>query len=80
MKTRTIAQYILAVLIVLCFFSLIAILIFVEMPKNNGELLYLAIGALISSFGTVKDYFFGSSAGSAAKTELMSKQKEDEKT
>jgi hypothetical protein len=76
MKPRNVAQYILAALIVVCFFVLLGILVFKQIPKDNGEVLYLAVGSLLSAFATVTGYFFGSSAGSQAKTEIMAKEQE----
>jgi hypothetical protein len=73
MKANEIYMYVLGSLIVLCFFAVIGILIFKEMPQQNSEILYLAVGALIGYAGSVKDYFFGSSKGSADKTQLLNK-------
>jgi len=73
MKTKNLFMYILGAFICGGFFTLLGLLIFREIPVSNKELLYLAIGALLAAFSTVVGYFFGSSAGSAAKTELMAK-------
>lgn len=43
----------------------------IEIPTNNREPLMLVIGFLIAKAGTVVDYFFGSSSGSAAKTDAL---------
>lgn len=72
-KTREIAMYTLAGLIVAGFFTLIGLLIAKGVPTENAELLNMSIGALLVSFATVVSYFFGSSAGSKAKTELLGK-------
>lgn len=42
-----------------------------EIPANNREPLMLVIGFLIAKAGTVVDYFFGSSSGSAAKMDAL---------
>ena len=68
-------MYILGVLIVVGFFALLVLLLFKPIPENNSEVLYLAIGSLLSSFSMVVGYFYGSSAGSAQKTELMNNNK-----
>ena len=54
---------ILAGVIVLGFFAGLISLIFIQLDKGSGtyELLYMMFGALIAKFGTVIDYFFGSS-------------------
>jgi hypothetical protein len=71
MKPKDYAMYILGALVTICFFTVLAFLIFRPMPIENKEVLYLAIGALIGFEGAIVNYFFGSSAGSAAKTQLM---------
>lgn len=71
MKAKDVAMYVLGSLIVLGFFSLLGILIFVQVPIGNNDVLNLAIGSLITGFATVIGYFYGSSAGSAAKNELL---------
>lgn len=78
MKIRDYAMYILGALLTICFFLTLAFLIFKPMPQENKDVLYLAIGALIGFMGTVVTYFYGSSAGSAAKSEIMAQQKSDE--
>ena len=54
---------ILAGVIVFGFFAGLISLVFVHLDKGSGayELLYMAFGALTMKFGTVVDYFFGSS-------------------
>jgi len=54
----------------------IYLLIFNESPLGNRDLLNILLGALMASFGNVVNYFYGSSAGSAAKTEIMAGKKE----
>ena len=57
------AVTILAGVIVIGFFAGLISLVFVHLDKGSGayELLYMAFGALTMKFGTVVDYFFGSS-------------------
>jgi hypothetical protein len=78
MKTKNIFQYLLGGVIVVGFFLLLYFLIFSGVPDTNKDLLNLVVGALIGSFATVVGYFYGSSAGSAAKTELMVNNKKPE--
>jgi len=78
MKTKDVVMYVLGGLITLCFFFVLYLLIFYPMPQENKDVLYLAIGALIGFEGAVVNYFYGSSAGSAQKTELMTNNKPKE--
>jgi dolichol kinase len=68
---KLIATMILGALVVFGFFTLLALLIFKEVPSTNNDVLNLAIGALISGFATIIGYFYGSSAGSAEKNDLL---------
>ena len=73
---KTVFQYLLGALIVIGFFTLLIVLVERGVPAENKDLLNLTVGALIGSFATVVGYFFGSSAGSAAKNELFKKPEE----
>ena len=66
-------MYILGAIVIAGFMALLGMLIFVGIPESNSELLYLAVGALIGMAGTVVNYFYGSSKGSADKNELLKK-------
>ena len=57
------AVVVLAAVIVVGFFAGLISLVFVHLDKGSGayELLYMAFGALTMKFGTVVDFFFGSS-------------------
>lgn len=76
MRAKDIFQYFLGFLIVTGFFVLLALLVLSAVPNENMDLLNLVVGALIGSFATVVGYFYGSSAGSARKDEILSKNKE----
>ena len=58
-----VALYVIAGVIVIAFFVSILALIFITLDKQSGtyELLLMLFGALTTKFGTVVDYFFGSS-------------------
>lgn len=72
MKHREVAQYLLATTIVVGFFAvLLAMLTRQINPETQGAL--ILVGALAAAFGAVWQYYFGSSAGSQAKTELLAK-------
>lgn len=73
MKPQKIAMYILGALIAVCFFGLTGILIFKGVPEQNSDVFYLIVGAIIGYMASVVQYFFGSSAGSAEKTDMMNK-------
>ena len=78
-KTREIAMYILGGLIVAGFFILLYILLFQQVPEDNKDILQIAVGALIGAFTGVVGYFYGSSAGSKDKTEMIGKQNNENK-
>ena len=73
MVEKKVARYILGALLTLGFFAILSLLIFQGIPEPNSDVLYLLIGALIAGFTTVVNYFYGSSIGSADKTEIMAK-------
>jgi uncharacterized membrane protein len=77
---KDIFQYVLAGLIITGFFVLLYALVHKEVPEPNKDLLNLIVGALIGSFATIVGYFFGSSKGSAEKTDVMNKQIEEIKS
>jgi len=76
MKPKDLFQYILGALIVVGFFALLYLLVKSAIPEPNKDLLNLVVGALIASFSMVVGYFYGSSAGSARKDELMNAKNE----
>ncbi len=61
--------------VVLGFFGLIGALMFVEIPTKQSEVMFMLFGTLSAGFGAVIQYFFGSSKGSAEKTEHIAKLK-----
>lgn len=71
MKGKEVAIYILGGLIVTGFFTLLGLLIAKGVPTENTELLNMSIGALLMAFAAVVNYFYGSSTGSKAKTEIL---------
>lgn len=73
-RLKTIAMYVLAALISVGFFVLLGILMFVQIPEANKEILYLAIGTELAGVSTIVGYFYGSSIGSKEKTELLGKK------
>jgi len=63
--------YILAWVTVIGFFASFGIFTFVGVKNENSVALSLMIGALVSRFGSVYDYFFGSSKGSSDKNKIL---------
>ena len=76
MSAKDIFQYVLGTVVVITFIILLWFLFKKEIPQTNMNLLSLIIGALIGSFTTVVQYFFGASKGSAEKSEILRKDKE----
>lgn len=71
--------YVLAWVIVLGFFGLMATLMFVEIPIKQTEVMFMLFGTLSAGFGAVIQYFFGSSKGSADKAEHIARLKDGAK-
>ncbi|QQR69868.1 MAG: hypothetical protein IPI58_04275 [Alphaproteobacteria bacterium] len=61
----------LAFLVVAGFFGVLACLLAYGTPSQGGEALLVILGALSSGFAAVLAYYFGSSAGSKQKTDLL---------
>ena len=69
-------MYVLGAVIVIGFFLLLYFLVFYPLPFDNKDLLNIVLGALIASFTSVVQYFYGSSKGSSDKTQLMNGKKD----
>lgn len=75
-KLQDLYMYILGGLVIIGFFALLIVLVTVEIPEINAGLINISVGALIGSFTTIVGYFYGSSQGSKAKTEMMNQKTE----
>lgn len=53
------------------FLSLLWLLCFHEIPPSSHDLLLAMVGTVGGAWNMIVGYYFGSSAGSAKKTELM---------
>lgn len=74
MKIAT-AQVILSILIIVGFFGSLCMLLLKPDTLNdiNKEPIMLMVGALIAAFSLLVGFYFGSSAGSARKTDMLAK-------
>lgn len=63
----------LAYMITMGFFGVLATLMFADVSSQNESILYVMLGSLGASWTGVIAYYFGSTAGSAKKTELLAK-------
>ena len=71
MKARDSFMYVLGGLITLAIITVIGLLIFEPIPEQNQRVLDMCLGGLLVQFASVVSYFFGSSKGSADKTEML---------
>ena len=71
-KTQDWTPKVLGIAITVGFFGLLAYLMKREPPAGSRDILNIMLGSLGSAWIGVVTYYFGSSAGSARKTELMS--------
>lgn len=56
------------------FFATITTLVFVRLDSTTKDVVMILVGVLGSKFGSTFDYFFGSSSGSAAKSNTIANQ------
>lgn len=70
-QTRSPIPGILAISVTLGFFGLLALTAFHEAPQGSDKVLDLMTGSLGTAWIMIVTYYFGSSAGSAHKTELL---------
>jgi hypothetical protein len=69
----------LGALICLMFIGAVAALFMLEPPPGAREPLLILIGALSAAFGSVVAFWFGSSSGSAHKSDLLAASSPDPK-
>lgn len=55
-------------------------LFLLEIPVGNRDVAMVALGVALGWAGTVVNYHYGSSEGSKAKTELLTRHQEDRQT
>jgi hypothetical protein len=71
-ETKDWVPKLLAVVITIGFFGILVWMLLNGMPKNGTEALLMMLGALGTAWTGVMNFYFGSSAGSKAKNDLLS--------
>lgn len=71
-KMRDWTPTVLGLAIIVGFFGVLAYLFRFGLPLEGGEVLMIMVGALATMVSQVCNYFFGSSSGSKAKTQIIS--------
>lgn len=72
-ETKDTTPKVLAAVVVIGFFSVLTVLAINGMPQRGGDAILIMIGSLGAAFTAIVSYYYGSSAGSAAKNELLKK-------
>ncbi len=73
-QTKDNAPKVLSTVIVVGFFAALATIAFVDIPVGAQQPVSILLGALTAMLTQVGNYYFGSSAGSAKKTELLGRK------
>lgn len=71
-QTRSPVPAVLAVIITVGFFGILIGMLYGVLKTTDNQALLIMLGALGAAWGAVVNYFFGSSADSGRKTELLS--------
>jgi hypothetical protein len=67
---------VLALLVVVGFFTILGIMLSGVVVLLDNPTMTMMFGSLTTTFGIVMQWYFGSSAGSDRKTEMLSKEKQ----
>ena len=71
MMYKELYMYVLGGVIAVGFFGVLIVLLTVELPLPNKDMLLIMLGILGAKFSDVVSYFYGSSKGSADKTKML---------
>ena len=72
MKAKDVFMYVLGAIIVIGYFATLIYLIYQGKQEST---INLAIGTLLTAFGSIVGYFYGSSKGSSDKNKLLEQKK-----
>lgn len=70
-QTRSIIPAVLAVVVTLGFFGVLGFMLKYPIPAQGHDAMLIMLGGLGAAWTAITNYYFGSSAGSAHKTELL---------
>lgn len=71
-------MYVIGAIVVIALVAVVFTLAFIEIPEKNQDEFNIATGIIGTAFMTVVAFYYGSSAGSKRKTDMMNKGKENE--
>ncbi|MAB53549.1 hypothetical protein [Marinobacter sp.] len=71
-KTGDKVPGVIAACVLVGFFGILSALVFVDIPERSMQPLLMMLSALATSVGALMQFYFGSSAGSAAKNQMLS--------
>lgn len=77
-NAKDLFMYALGAIITMGIFTILALLVYQEIPEGNRDLMNLVVGSLLTSFAMVVGYFYGSSKGSADKSEMIDSTRKEE--
>jgi hypothetical protein len=74
MQGRNVFMGLLAFAVITGTFALVFLLFYAPIPDSSHDLVNIALGALLTAFGTVLNYYFGSSKSSRDKDQRNTAQ------
>ena len=80
MMTRANQRFILASFVLLAGVAFVTLLVFWTVPKANVRILDLCAGIMLGWGGMAMQFYFGTSAGSVAKSEQIERLSEKDET
>ena len=72
-KIRSFIPALLSIIITTGFFTLLGALVFGGVTIQDSQIMLMLLGMLASSFGMVMQFWFGTTSGSAQKTDIIAK-------